>query len=304
MPAPKSARCGVDDRPLGDGLMTMDAAAPATPERRSTDIRPAKGWASLNLAELWRARELLYYLVLRELKLRYKQAAIGVGWAIIQPIFAVLIFTLIFGHFAKMPTGGTPYALFAFCAVLPWTYFAEAVRRSSMGLVSDAELIRKVYFPRLIVPLAMVTTPLADFAAGLVVLMGLFAWYGVAPTPYIVLLPVFLLVAFGLALSIGLWLGPLSVRYRDVIHTLPFLVQVWLYASPVAYPITIVPERWRLLYSLNPMVGVIEGFRWALLGAAQPDFRAMAISVGVIAVSLALGLLYFRRMERSFADVI
>jgi len=268
------------------------------------EIRPRRGWGAPDLAEIWRARGLVYFLVLRELKVRYKQAAIGVGWAIIQPLLAVLIFSVIFGHFAKMPTGGVPYPVFAFCAVLPWTYFAEALRRSSMGLVSDSELIRKVYFPRLIVPLAMVAAPLVDFAAGLVVLLVLFAFNHMAPTPYIILLPGFLLVAMALALSVGLWLGPISVRYRDVMHALPFLIQIWLYASPVAYPASIVPERWRLLYSLNPMVGVIEGFRWALLGTGQPDLRAMAISGVFVVLSLGLGVLYFRKMERSFADVI
>lgn len=288
-------------------MTTMNAAAPALstpPERPSVEIRPASGWAGLNLREIWRSRELLYFLVLRELKIRYKQAVIGVGWAIVQPLLAALIFTVIFGLFAKMPTGGIPYPLFAYSAILPWTFFAEAVRRSSVGLVSDADLIRKVYFPRLIVPLAMVTTPLADFCAGLVVLVGMFLWYGMTPTPYIVLLPVFLGVSYLLALAIGLWLGPLSVRYRDVMHTLPFLIQIWLYASPVAYPSSIVPERWRLLYSLNPMVGVVEGFRWALLGTPHPDFRAMAISLVVIVAALILGLAYFRKMERSFADII
>ncbi len=278
-------------------------ARPAGP-RRSVEIRPTRGWGSLDLAELWRFRELLYVLIVRELKIRYKQAAIGVGWAIIQPILAVLIFTVIFGQFAKIDTGGTPYAVFAFAAVLPWTYFAEAVRRASTGLVSDADLIRKVYFPRLIVPFAMVSAPLVDFMTGLVVLLALCAWYGITPTPAFLLLPIFVLVAQALALSIGLWLGPFSVRFRDVIHALPFVVQVWLYASPVAYPASIVPERWRLLYSLNPMVGVIEGFRWALLGTAQPDFRAMAISAVFITLSLGLGVVYFRKMERSFADVI
>jgi lipopolysaccharide transport system permease protein len=278
----------------------------ATPAPRpSVEIRPTRGWGHLDFRELWRFRELLYFLVLRELKLRYKQAAIGVGWAIIQPVLAVLIFSLIFGRFAKISTGSTtPYVIFVFTAVLPWTYFAEAVRRSSTGLVSDADLIRKVYFPRLIVPLAMVIAPLADFAAGLIVLLVMLAWFHIALSPAIVLLPFFLIVALALALSIGLWLGPFSVRYRDVMHALPFLVQVWLYASPVVYPASIVPERWRLLYSLNPMVGVIEGFRWALLGTAQPDVRAMAISGVFIAVALALGVVYFRKMERSFADVI
>lgn len=280
------------------------APASAVRSQWSVDIRPASGWRQLGLPELWRFRELLYFLVLREVKLRYRQAAIGVGWAILQPVVAVAIFAVIFGRFAKMPSGGVPYTVFAFAAVLPWTYFSEAVRRSSIGLISDAELIRKVYFPRLIVPLAMVIAPLVDFAAGFVVLLALFAWHHVVPTPNIVFLPVFMMVAVALALAVGLWLGPIGVRYRDVVHTLPFVLQIWLYASPVAYPATIVPERWRLLYSLNPMVGVLEGFRWSLLGIGHPDFRAMAIGGLLIAVMLVLGALYFRKMERSFADVI
>ncbi|HEX4710796.1 ABC transporter permease [Phenylobacterium sp.] len=280
-------------------------ASPISPSDRGfVDIRSNAGLVTLQLRELWRFRELLYFLTLRDLKVRYKQTAIGVAWALIQPVLAVAIFTVIFGHFAKMPSGHVPYPIFAFTAVLPWTYFAEAVRRSSTGLVSDSELIRKVFFPRLIVPLASVVSPLVDFAVGFLVLMALSAWYGVVPTPHIILLPVFLLVAATLALSIGLWLGPLGVRFRDVTHALPFLIQVWLYASPVAYPITIVPERWRLLYSLNPMVGVIEGFRWVLLGAEHPDLRAIAISCLFIMASLIGGLIYFRKMERSFADII
>jgi lipopolysaccharide transport system permease protein len=284
--------------------MTVTPVSPSKARPHFVEIRNSAGLVKFDFGELWRYRELLYFLVWRELKIRYKQAAIGVAWAIVQPVLAVAIFALIFGHFAKMPSGGVPYAVFAFTAVLPWTYFAEAVRRSSTGLVSDAELIRKVYFPRLILPLAMVTAPLVDFAAGFVVLLALFAWHHIAPTPHILLLPLFLLVALGLALSIGLWLAPLSVRYRDVMHALPFLIQVWMYASPVAYPLSIIPHDWHLIYSLNPMVGVLEGFRWALLGSEQPDFRAMAISVMIIAFALVGGLIYFKKMERAFADVI
>jgi lipopolysaccharide transport system permease protein len=282
----------------------MTSATATRTNLPTVEIRPDSGMAALELGQVWRYRELLYFLVLRELKVRYKQAAIGALWAVIQPIAAVAIFSVVFGRFAKMPSDGAPYVLFAFTAILPWTYFAEAVRRSSTGLVSDSDLIRKIYFPRLIMPLAMVTAPLVDFAIGFLVLLAMFAWFRIMPTPYIVLLPAFLLVAVALALSIALWLGPLSVRFRDVMHALPFLIQVWLFASPVAYPITIVPERWRLLYSLNPMVGVIEGVRWVLLRSAHPDFRAMAISGAVIAVALVGGLVYFRKMERSFADVI
>jgi lipopolysaccharide transport system permease protein len=285
-------------------MTTAESVIATSSRARTVEIRPTHGWRQLDLREVWAYRELLYFLVLRELKLRYKQAAIGVGWAIIQPIIAVLIFTVIFGHFAKMSSGKTPYVVFAFTAVLPWTYFSEAFRRGSTGLVSDADLIRKVYFPRLIVPLAQVTAPLVDFAAGFLVLLVLFAVFGIVPTAAIVLLPVFMLLALALALCIALWLGPISVRFRDVVHALPFVLQVWMYATPVAYPASIVPERWRLLYSLNPMVGVIEGVRWALLGADHPDLRAMAISGGFIVIALALGIVYFRKMERSFADVI
>ena len=272
--------------------------------RRSVLIRPILGVPSLDIGEIWRSRELLYHFVLRDLKIRYKQAAIGVAWAVIQPVMAVAIFAVVFGHFAKMPSGGVPYVVFAFTAVLPWTYFAEAVRRGTTGLLSDSELIRKIYFPRLILPLATVTTPLVDFALGFIVLLAVCVLLHVPLTPNILFLPLFLVVAMALALSVGLWLGPLSVRYRDVVHALPFVLQIWLYASPVAYPISIVPQQWRLLYSLNPMVGVIEGFRWVLLGSAKPDALAMLTSCLFIGVSLIGGLIYFRKMERSFADVI
>jgi len=282
----------------------MTAATLPKPDHLSIDIRPGRALGKLELGELWRYRELLYFLILRELKIRYRQAAIGAAWALIQPIMTVAIFSVVFGHFAKMPSGGVPYPIFAFTAVLPWMYFAEAVRRGSTGLVGDSDLIRKIYFPRLLVPLAMVAAPLIDFAAGFVVLLAILAFYQVQITIYILLLPLFLLVALGLSLSVALWLGPLSVRFRDVMHALPFVIQVWMYASPIAYPMAIVPERWRLLYSLNPMVGVIEGFRWVLLRDGHPDFRAIAISCVIISACLVGGLVYFKKMERSFADVI
>ncbi|MDR6532267.1 lipopolysaccharide transport system permease protein [Caulobacter rhizosphaerae] len=282
----------------------MTAATLPKPDHRSIDIRPGRALGKLELGELWRYRELLYFLILRELKIRYRQAAIGAAWALIQPIMTVAIFSVVFGHFAKMPSGGVPYPIFAFTAVLPWMYFAEAVRRGSTGLVADSDLIRKIYFPRLLVPLAMVAAPLIDFAAGFAVLLVILAFYQVPITLYILLLPLFLLVALSLSLSVALWLGPLSVRFRDVMHALPFAIQVWMYASPIAYPMAIVPERWRLLYSLNPMVGVIEGFRWVLLRDGHPDFRAIAISCVIISACLVGGLVYFKKMERSFADVI
>jgi len=272
--------------------------------RRVTTIRPARGWLDLDLRAVWQNHELLWQLVVRELKLRYKQAALGVAWAILQPLFTVLVFTVIFGIFARFPSGGMPYSVFALTGILPWTYFAEAVRRSATGLVTNSELVRKVYFPRLVIPLAGVGSPLADFGFGLLLLLPLMAWHGVAPTWSLLTVPFWLLAMLALALAIGLWLGPLNVRYRDIMHTLPFITQIWMFATPIAYPLSMIPAKWRALYSLNPMVGIIEGFRWSLVGTARPDLGAVAISLTVIAVALVAGLIYFRRMERSFADVI
>lgn len=267
-------------------------------------LRPRTGMLDLDLAEVWRYRELLFFLIWRELKVRYKQAAIGAGWAIIQPVFMVLIFSAVFGVFAKIPSDGVPYPVFAFVAVLAWTYFSEAFRRCSMGLVEDSELIRKIYFPRLILPFAAVVAPLVDFAISLLVLVAMMLWYGIVPSANVVALPVFVVLAMLLALAFGLWLGPINVRYRDIKHVIPFVIQVWMYASPVVYPVSMVPDRWKLLYSLNPMVGVIEGFRWALLGTGSPDLVAMAISAVAVLVLLVGGLMYFARMQRYFADVI
>ena len=273
-------------------------------DRPVTMLRPAKGWFDLALPAVWRNHELLWQLTLRELKIRYKQAALGVAWAILQPLFTVLIFTVIFGRFARFPSGGMPYPLFVVAGVLPWTYFAEALRRSATGLVTNSDLVRKVYFPRLVIPLAGVASPIADFGFGLLLLLGLMIWHGAAPTWSLLTLPLWTLATLALALSLGLWLGPLNVRYRDIMHTLPFVTQIWMFATPVAYPLSMVPEKWRTLYSLNPMVGIIEGFRWSLLGTGQPDLRAVTIALVLIAAALLSGLIYFRRMERSFADVI
>lgn len=233
-------------------------------------IRRSKGLLDLELAEVWRYRELLFMLTKRDIQILYKQAALGAAWALIQPVFAVVIFALVFGYFAKMPSNGVPYPLFAFSAVLPWTYFAEAVRRSSLGIVNDAELVRKVYFPRLLMPLAAVLSPLLDFALSCFVLLGLMLYYGILPgLEMAAILPLILLAGL-LALSVGLWLAPINVRFRDVQHTVPFLIQVWMYASPIVYPLSLVPPKWKLLYCLNPMVGVIEGFRWAVVPPARP----------------------------------
>jgi lipopolysaccharide transport system permease protein len=270
----------------------------------SVEIRPDRGWLDLDLGAVWRFRELLIVLMMRDIQVLYKQALLGAGWAILQPVFAVTIFTIVFGYFARMPSEGVPYPLFAFAGVLPWTYFAEAVRRSATGLVTDSELIRKIYFPRLIMPLANVVTPLLDFCIAFVILLILMAFYGIAPSWKFLLVPPLMIIAALLALSIGLWLAPINVRFRDIKHTLPFMIQIWMYASPIVYPLSMVPEQWQWAYSLNPMVGVIEGFRWAVFNQGEPNFTALGISGVMIIFLLAGGLVFFRRMERSFADVI
>jgi lipopolysaccharide transport system permease protein len=259
---------------------------------------------NLDLAAIWQRRELLYFLVWRDVKVRYKQTAIGAAWAVLSPLMTVLIFTVVFGTLAKIPSDGLPYVVFAFAGFLPWTYFSQALSRSSVSLVGNAHLITKVYFPRLIIPLAAVTTPTVDFVISLLSLFGLMLWYGVMPTWNLLALPLFLLLAALIALAVGLWLAPLNVRYRDVNHTIPFLVQAWMYASPVVYPLSLVPERWRLLYVVNPMVGVIEGFRWSLTGAENPNVVAIAVSVTIAVLAVLGGLMFFRRMECAFADVI
>jgi lipopolysaccharide transport system permease protein len=267
-------------------------------------IAPRRGWFNLDLGAIYRYRELLYFLVWRDVKVRYKQAAIGAAWAVLQPLLAMVVFTIIFGHFAKMPSDGLPYPVFAYVALLPWNYFSQAISRSGVSVVSNAGLISKVYFPRLIVPLAGAVSPLVDFAIAFVILLGMLGWYGIMPTWGILALPLFMLLAMATALAVCLFLSALNVQDRDVGHAIPFLVQFWMYASPVVYPVSIIGEKWRAWYSLNPMVGVIEGFRWALLGKEQPDFTAMGISTLVVAVLLGAGAVYFRRMERTFADII
>lgn len=282
----------------------MSTEAHLSPSQVVTEIRPDRGWLDLDLGAVWRYRELLVVLMLRDIQVLYKQALLGAAWAILQPLFAVVIFTIVFGYFARMPSEGIPYPIFAFAGVLPWTYFAEAVRRSGTGLVTDSELVRKVYFPRLIMPLANVISPLLDFCIAFVVLLMMMAFYGIAPSAKMLLVPFLMIIAALLALAIGLWLAPINVRFRDIKHTLPFIIQIWMYASPIVYPLSMVPEQWQGLYSLNPMVGVIEGFRWAVFDQGSPNFQALGISAAVILVLLAGGIVFFRRMERTFADVI
>jgi len=267
-------------------------------------IRPNKGLFDFNLGEVWHYRELLYFLVWRDLKVRYSQAALGAAWAIIQPLVAVAIFTVIFGVFAKLPSDGIPYPVFAFAAMLPWTLFSEATRRCTLGLVGDTDLVKKVFFPRLVIPLANAVTPVIDFFLSLVALFGLMAIYGVWPSANILFLPLFVALTWGMAVGIGLWLGPLNVRFRDITHTLPFLLQIWMYATPIVYPLSMVPERYKFIYSLNPTVGLIEGYRWCLLGTHSLDVRALAISVIATLALLFSGLVYFKQQERQFADII
>jgi homopolymeric O-antigen transport system permease protein len=267
-------------------------------------IEPSRGWVSIELSELWTYRELLYFLIWRDVKVRYKQTVIGIGWAILQPLLTMVIFTMIFGNFAKIPSDGLPYPVFAFTALLPWNLFAGALNRCTLSLVGSANLITKVYFPRLIVPVSAIISGIIDFAIAFVFLLGLMLWFHIVPTWGAIALPIFLLLTLITALAVGLWLSALDVRYRDVGHAIPFLIQIWMFLSPVAYPLSVVPEKWRLLYSLNPMVGVIEGFRWALLGKESPDFKVIAVSTAVVVALLFSGLVYFKRIERTFADVV
>ncbi len=267
-------------------------------------IKPSKGWAHPKLRDLWEYRELLYFLIWRDVKIRYKQTILGAAWAIIQPFFAMIIFSVFFGRLAKVPSDGLPYPVFAYCALLPWQLFSHALTESGNSLVASQNLITKVYFPRLVIPLAACLAGLVDFAIAFLVLLGMMAYYGITPTAAVATLPLLILLALATALGVGLWLSALNVEYRDVRYTIPFLAQFWLFATPVAYPASLVPDRWRALYGLNPMAGVVEGFRWALLGKAEGPGPLLAVSVGVVGLLLVGGLYYFRRMEKTFADVV
>jgi lipopolysaccharide transport system permease protein len=267
-------------------------------------IRPAARWPTLGVAELWAYRELLGFLVWRDVKVRYKQTVLGAAWAIIQPLMTMVVFTVFFGRLAGIPSDGVPYPLFAFAGLVPWTFFATGVAQSANSLVASSNLLRKVYFPRLLLPIESVAAGLVDFALSLAVLLGLMLAFGVRPSARIVLVVPLLALALVTAVGVGLWLSSLNVRYRDVRHTLPFVTQIWLFATPVAYPSTMVPDAWRLVYGLNPMVGVVDGFRWALLGTTTAPGAQVAVSSIVALVVLVTGAYYFRRAERSFADVV
>ncbi|HEY6342772.1 MAG TPA: ABC transporter permease [Bryobacteraceae bacterium] len=266
-------------------------------------IEPSRGWVALRVKELWEYRELLYFLVWRDIKVRYKQTALGAAWAILQPVLTMLVFTVFFGRLAKVPSDGIPYPVFVYAALLPWQLFAFALTESANSLVGNQNLIKKVYFPRLVVPLASVLAGLVDFGIAFLVLLALMLYYGIVPAFAIAVLPLFLLLAVATALSVGLWLSALNVQFRDVRYTIPFLTQFWMFATPVAYPSSLVPERWRAWYGLNPMAGVVEGFRWALLGKSGSPGPLLWVSGLVVVLLLIGGLAYFRRMESTFADV-
>ena len=275
-------------------------------------IRPSRGWSSINLRELWRFRELIYFLIWRDVKVRYKQTALGASWAILQPFLTMVVFTIFFGNLAKVPSDDIPYPIFSYTALLPWGLFAKAITETGRSLVSQRAVITKIYFPRLAIPIASVTAGLVDFALAFLVLIGMMFYYNYAPnstyqvviTPAILTLPFFLLLTLVTALGVGLWLSSLNVIYRDINYIIPFLTQFWLFITPVAYPASMIPEKWQLIYSLNPMTGVVEGFRWALLGTSEAPGPMVAVSTVISILLLISGLYYFRRMERTFADMV
>ena len=266
-------------------------------------IEPMRGWVSLQLKELWAYRELLYFLAWRDVKVRYKQTALGALWAILVPVLNMIVFTIIFGNLAKMPSDGVPYPIFSYSALLPWTYFATSLAGASNSLLGSASMITKVYFPRLIVPISSVFSGLVDFAFAFIVMVGMMVFYQIRPTIYVLLLPLFLLLALVTSLGVGLWLAALNVKYRDVRYVVPFLVEFWKFATPVIYPSSLLSEPWRTLSGLNPMVGVIEGFRWALIGSKPPELMILVSTVMAILI-LITGAFYFRRMEKTFADLV
>ena len=267
-------------------------------------IEPSRGWVSLKLKELWEYRELLYFLTWRDVKVKYKQTVIGAAWAIIQPFFTMVVFSLFFGKLAKIPSDGIPYPIFSFAALVPWTFFANGLSQSSNSLVGGANLIKKIYFPRLVMPISGVVSGVVDFVLAFIVLLGMMLFYHILPTSNIIWLPFFLLLAFVTSLGVGLWLSAMNVQFRDVRYALPFLTQFWLFATPIAYPSSLLSEPWRTIYGLNPMVGVVEGFRWALLGAKTAPGPIIIVSTLASLAILVSGAYYFRRMEKTFADVV
>jgi len=284
--------------------MGASESAIPDPQFAITIIRPSRGWISLNLREVWAYRELLYFLTWRDVKVRYKQTVLGAAWAILQPLFTMVVFSLFFGKLARIPSDDIPYPIFSYAALVPWQFFANGLNQSSTSLVASANLIRKVYFPRLVIPISAVLSGGVDFVIAFVVLLGMMLFYGAVPTGAIVWLPLLLLLALVTSLGAGLWLTALNVQFRDVRYAVPFLVQAWMFATPIAYPSSLLEEPWRTLYGINPMAGVVEGFRWALLGTATPPGAIVFVSALVAVALLVSGAYYFRRMEKTFADVV
>ena len=284
--------------------MELRAESSLKPPRRKLIIENRSGLFDIDWSALWEYRELLYVLVWRDIKVRYKQTAIGVAWVVLQPLIAMLLFTAIFGYLARMPSDGVWYPVFVLSALLPWTYFAQAIARAGESVVVNGRLVGKIYFPRLLLPLAMLVTPLVDFVLSMVLLFGLLIYAGIPLTWKVSTLPAFILLAMLTALGLSLFTSAMNVKYRDIGHAIPFVIQIWMFASPIVYPVSLVPEQWRWLYGLNPMAGVIEGFRWALLGRTAPDPVVMAESIVVLLIVLIAGTVYFRKMERQFADML
>lgn len=284
--------------------MAQTAVTPSKSQDEITILRPSSGWASLNLRDLWVYRELVYFLTWRDVKVRYKQTVLGAAWAVIQPLFNMVILTIIFGNFANMPTDGIPRPIFTYSALLPWGLFAKSLSDAGRSMLANRSMITKVYFPRLIIPLASVLGGVVDFAIQFVILLGMMLYYSYPPTMTVLTLPFFIILALATALGVGLWLSALNVLYRDIGYIIPFLTQLWLLMTPVAYSISVVPEQWRALYALNPMVGVVEGFRWAILGTDPPPISMLVISTIVSLILLVSGMYYFKRMERTFADMV
>ena len=267
-------------------------------------IQASSGWGSLGLPELWAHRELVYFFVWRDLKVRYKQTALGAGWAILQPLATMLVFSLFFGRLAKMPSDGIPYPVFSYAALVPWMFFVNALTQGSNSLVANGHLLTKVYFPRLALPISSLVAGGIDFILSFVGLVALMTYFGVPMTPRVVFLPGFMLLALVTSLGVALWLAAVNVQFRDVRHTVPFLTQFWMFATPIAYPSSLLAEPWRTVFAINPMVGVVEGFRWSLLGVATAPGPMVAVSSAVAVTLLTTGVYYFRRMERTFADVV
>jgi lipopolysaccharide transport system permease protein len=268
-----------------------------------THIAPSKGWIPLDFNELWEYRELLYFFIWRDIRVRYKQTILGASWAIIQPFFTMIVFSLFFGRLAKVPSDGLPYPIFSYAALVPWTFFANGVMQASNTLVNNANMLKKIYFPRLMMPVASVVAGSVDFSLAFIVLLGMIFYYDRTPTVNIILLPLFMLLALGTSLGVGFWLSAMSAQFRDIRYIVPFLLQAWLFVTPIAYPSSLLSEPWRTLYGINPMAGVVEGFRWALLGSQAPG-PILFVSALVTLVLLFSGVFFFRRMERTFADVI